>query len=130
MLSRKTKFALVVLMAVFIVIYAVAKASTAKGEYDAFAKCLTEKGVKFAGAYWCGHCASQKKLFGKSIKYVDYVECDPKGSNANPEFCKNNAVKYYPTWIFPGGTKYEGEASLEKLSELSGCELIKDTKNG
>lgn len=25
-------------------------------EIDTFASCLTKKGVKMYGAYWCGHC--------------------------------------------------------------------------
>ena len=28
------------------------------------AKCLKDKGVKFYGTSWCGHCNSQKEMFG------------------------------------------------------------------
>ena len=42
---------------------------------DDFAKCLTQKSVVMYGAYWCPHCQAQKKLFGSSFKYVNYVEC-------------------------------------------------------
>ena len=92
------------------------------GMYDNFAKCLTERGVIMAGAFWCPHCADQKKLFGKSFKYVTYKECDPKGNDADPAFCLENEIKSYPTWIIKD-QKYSGEQSLEKLSELSECEL-------
>jgi len=90
--------------------------------YDNFAKCLTEKGATFYGTYWCPHCSNQKKLFGSSLKYVNYVECDPKGENAKPELCSQSNITGYPTWII-NGTHYEGEQSLQELSSLAGCSL-------
>ncbi|MBU5537381.1 MAG: hypothetical protein QW818_02265 [Candidatus Aenigmatarchaeota archaeon] len=94
------------------------------GLYDEFAQCLTEKGAVFYGAYWCPHCAEQKKMFGPSIKFVKYVECDPKGKNAQPELCVENNIRGYPTWIIDGKS-YSGVQSLEKLSKLTNCPLEK-----
>ena len=91
-------------------------------QYDDFAKCLTEKGATFYGTYWCSHCANQKKLFGSSLKYINYIECDPKGENAKPEICKQNGIRGYPTWII-NGRHYEGEQSLQQLSSLTECSL-------
>lgn len=91
-------------------------------KYDNFAKCLTQKGAKMYGAYWCGHCKNQKELFGESFKYVTYIECDPKGDGAKPELCIQNNVQGFPTWIIDG-KYYEGEQSLETLSSLTGCPL-------
>lgn len=79
-------------------------ASAAK--YDSFAKCLTEKGVKMYGAYWCGHCANQKKAFGESFKYVNYIECaDENNRNIQLEVCVKAGIEGYPTWEFPAPAK-------------------------
>ena len=89
---------------------------------EKLAKCLTAAGAKMYGAYWCPHCADQKKLFGDSFKFVSYVECDAKGENANPETCKKAGIEGYPTWIFSDGKKVTGTQKLAKLSELSNCQ--------
>jgi hypothetical protein len=92
----------------------------APGKYDAFANCLTEKGVKMYGAYWCSHCKSQKELFGASFAFVSYVECDSNGKNAKPEECIAAGIRGYPTWEI-NAQLYPGEQPFEKLAELSGC---------
>jgi len=87
---------------------------------DALAKCLTEKGVKMYGADWCQHCKNQKAAFGSSFQYVDYVECDPAGPNANPQECINAGINGYPTWII-NGVQYSGEQDLGTLANVAGC---------
>ena len=77
------------------------------------------------GAYWCPHCQNQKKLFGKSFKYIHYVECDPRGDNANPDLCKTKGVESYPMWEFSEGSFASGEQSLNSLAARSGCQLQK-----
>ncbi len=89
---------------------------------EKLAKCLTAAGAKMYGAYWCPHCADQKKLFGDSFKYVAYVECDAKGENPNPEACKKAGIEGYPTWIFSDGNKVTGTQDLDNLSQLSNCQ--------
>jgi hypothetical protein len=96
--------------------------STKPGQYDTFAKCLAQKNATMYGAYWCSHCQNQKKMFGSSFQYVNYVECDPNGENARPDLCSQNNIKGYPTWIINGVT-HEGELSLEDLSSFTGCLL-------
>lgn len=91
------------------------------GEYDEFAKCLTEKNVKMYGAYWCSHCQNQKKAFGSSFQYIQYVECDQNGEQA--PVCTQAGVTGYPTWIFPDGSKIAGEVTMNQLSAYSGCSL-------
>lgn len=86
-----------------------------------FAKCLQNKNVKMYGAFWCGHCQNQKELFGDAIEYI-YVECDPRGENAQTEECQAIGIDGYPTWRV-NGINYAGEKSLEELARLSGCEL-------
>jgi hypothetical protein len=94
-------------------------------KYDALARCLTQKGVKMYGAWWCPHCADQKKLFEASFKYVPYVECGVPGTTAKtqPE-CTDAGIKHFPTWQFPPvGERVEGEMPLEDLSFRTGCPL-------
>ncbi len=92
------------------------------GVYDEFAQCLTERGAVFYGAYWCHFCAQQKDLLGSSMEFIKYVECDSKGKNAQPELCAENNIRGYPTWIIDGKS-YSGVQSLERLSELTDCQL-------
>lgn len=46
------------------------------GEYDEFARCLSSKNITMYGTDWCRYCKKQKSMFGKSFKYVNYVNCD------------------------------------------------------
>jgi len=92
------------------------------GQYDKLAQCLSEKGVKFYGASWCPHCAEQKRVFGKSMKYIDYVECAvPGNNNAMTQVCKDADIESYPTWILPDGTRLTGEQLPTTLGEKVGC---------
>jgi len=93
--------------------------------HDAFARCLTDRGVKMYGAWWCPHCVEQKEKFGASFEYVPYVECGVKGDKrAQSQVCKDENVKHYPTWQFPPtGERVERIFSLEELSDRTGCSL-------
>ncbi len=87
-----------------------------------FAKCLTEKEVKMYGGFWCGHCQNQKKKFGDAWDFVNYVECDARGENAQVDLCIAKGIGGYPTWEI-NGKLYPGEMTLERLAELSWCKL-------
>ncbi len=94
-------------------------------KYDAFARCLGDRGVKMYGAWWCPHCVEQKEKFSASFEYVPYVECgvkgDPKGQNP---VCLDAGIKHFPTWQFPPtGVRVERVFSLEELSDRTGCSL-------
>jgi Zn ribbon nucleic-acid-binding protein len=97
--------------------------SSGSSQYDNFAQCLTDKGTKMYGAYWCPHCQAQKKLFGSSWDKVDYVECATPGSNQQNQVCNDAGIKGYPTWIFGDGKSISGELSLQQLSSFTGCSL-------
>lgn len=97
--------------------------STLPGKYDDFATCLGDKGLKFYGAYWCPHCEAEKKRFGRSAKYLPYVECAIPGSDQLTQACKDQGVKGFPTWIGPGDQRTEGELELTDLASRSGCAL-------
>lgn len=95
-------------------------------KYDAFARCLKDRGVKMYGAWWCPHCQEQKEKFGEaSFKLAPYVECgvpgDIKGQNP---VCKQDGITHFPTWQFPPtGERVERVFTLEELSDRTGCPL-------
>lgn len=86
---------------------------------EKLAKFMTEKGMVMYGAYWCPHCQEQKKEFGDALQYIDYVECDAQGPNANPDECTAQGIKGYPTWIYQG-QQYSGAKSLSDLAKIVG----------
>jgi len=97
----------------------------AQHKHDAFARCLSERGVKMYGAYWCPHCVEQKEKFGASFEYAPYVECGIKGDlHGVSQVCKEAGIKHYPTWQFPPtGERVERVFTLEELSDRTGCAL-------
>ncbi|MGB3514701.1 MAG: vitamin K epoxide reductase family protein [Microcoleaceae cyanobacterium] len=95
----------------------------------ALAAHLKEVGAKMYGAYWCAHCKDQKQLFGQeAVSKLNYIECDPKGKNPQPNLCTTAQVKAYPTWEINGKT-YEGVVSLENLAKLSGYQGVVNFDN-
>ena len=93
--------------------------------YDGFARCLTDRGVKMYGAFWCPHCTEQKEKFGASFQYAPYVECGVKGqTSGKTQVCQDAGIQHYPTWQFPPtGERVERVFSLEELSDRTGCTL-------
>jgi uncharacterized membrane protein/glutaredoxin len=85
----------------------------------ALADHLRESGAVFYGAYWCPHCQAQKQMFGAAASSLPYVECDPRGTGAQPAACQAAGVRAYPTWVI-GGQTLEGEVSPADLARLSG----------
>lgn len=88
-----------------------------------FAKCLTEKKAVFYGMYDCPHCIAQKADFGRSMQYVNYVECKLDGGRTWAEVCKTENITSTPTWKFDGKDAVTGRQSLQFLSEKTGCPL-------
>jgi len=93
------------------------------GELDAFAQCLTDKGVTYYGAFWCPNCQKQNEIFGRSKRYIPYVECSTPDGKSQVEQCRNANITAYPTWEFEGGERLTGVQPLETLAEKTGCEL-------
>lgn len=89
-------------------------------QLESLAKCLTEKGAKVYGVYWCSWCAQQKEIFGDAAQYLPYVECSEQDSREITAECKAIGVSSYPTWEF-NGEKHSGFKSLDDLINLSGC---------
>jgi hypothetical protein len=94
-------------------------------KYDGFAHCLSDRGVKFYGAWWCPHCEEQKEKFGASIDEVPYIECGVQGdTRAKTQVCKDANITHYPTWQFPPmGERVERVFTLKELSDRTGCSL-------
>lgn len=103
--------------------------TTTSGDAEiALAEHLTEIGAKKYGAFWCPHCYEQKQLFGKTaFDKINYIECDPRGIDPQPEACQEADVKSYPTWEI-NGNMYRGTQSLERLADLSGYQGPTDFK--
>jgi hypothetical protein len=90
---------------------------------DSFAQCLSAKGTKMYGAWWCPHCADQKEMFGYAFQYLRYVECSDPGQRGMNETCKQAGIKNFPTWQFPDGKREEGVHPLGTLAQKTGCKL-------
>jgi len=116
--KRYIIFGVIIILSILL-IYIGYKKQVSPGEYDDFTKCLTENNTTMYGTEWCPHCKSQKALFGKSFKYIEYIDCD-----RNKDICLQNDVTGYPTWII-GNQSYPGEQSFYTLSKLTKCELNK-----
>ncbi|CAE7786900.1 LTO1 [Symbiodinium microadriaticum] len=57
------------------------------------ARKLEEKRAVLFGAYWCPYCDQERQALGREVfdgrkEYVRYVECDPRGENAQPGLCQ------------------------------------------
>ena len=90
------------------------------GEYNDFANCVSESGVVMYGTELCSHCRDQKELFGDSFVDINFVDC-----NKDRDECLGEGVSVYPSWKIDDEI-YSGKQSLERLADLSGCELRKD----
>ncbi len=125
-MKKETKYLVGIIIAIILIIGFLAildpnKASTSS-KYDEFSLCLTDKGAKFYGAFWCPHCQAQKKAFGWS-KNIPYIECSTPDTKGQLDICRDAGVNSYPTWIFADGSTLSGEIPLEKLAEKTGCTL-------
>lgn len=103
-----------ILAIVLLIGYKSMNGNAVAGNNDNLAKYLTEQGVKMYGTEWRSYCANQKKLFGTSFKYIDYIDCDKKSQE-----CMLAGVTGYPTWKIDGQS-YPGVQPLERLAQLTG----------
>ncbi|MEB3356484.1 MAG: vitamin K epoxide reductase family protein [Synechococcales bacterium] len=103
---------------------------TTSGESEiALAQHLTSIGAKKYSAYWCPHCHDQQRLFGEeAFSYIDYVECDPRGQDAQPQLCEAAGVQGFPSWEI-NGELYSGVRPLNELADLSGYTGPRNFKN-
>ena len=124
-MPKKNKRLMWLIIAIIILggLYYATKLNAQPGQYDTFAQCLKERGAVFYGAFWCPHCQSQKKMFGKSAKYLNYVECSTPDGRGELPICQNQQITGYPTWLFADGSRESGELSLDFLASKTDCTL-------
>lgn len=89
--------------------------------YSNLTACLQKSQTVMFGASWCPHCASQKKMFGKSVKEMPYFEC-AVGSGQAQE-CIDRGIMSYPTWQFPDAVIKA--LPKEAITNLFNAELTK-----
>ncbi len=88
----------------------------------ALAECVSQKGAKMYGTYWCPHCQKQKKLFGSAFSKIDYIECSPpENPREQTQPCKDAGILSYPTWVFADGSRISGEVGFKDLADKTGC---------
>lgn len=121
--KSKLIWTILIIAIIVIGITLIVNSITTPGKYDEFAQCLTDKGIKMYGAYWCPHCTAQKELFGKSWKYVNYIECSLPNRAGQTTECRDAGIQSYPTWEFVDSSRISGSLSLQQLNEKSDCEL-------
>ena len=90
---------------------------------DAFAKCLTQRNATMYGSFVCSHCDDQRKMFGDSFKYVNYVECSQMGLPQDAHACQSAEIRFTPTWILDNREKLVGVQTFKQLSDKTGCPL-------
>ena len=91
--------------------------------YNGVAQCLKDKGVVFYGAFWCPHCQKTKAMFGAAAKLLPYVECSTPDAQSQTQICKDNKIESYPTWVYPDGSRLNGERTIKELADKAGCAL-------
>lgn len=104
--------------------------TTQSGESElALAQHLQAVGAKMYGAWWCGHCAAQKQLFGKTaFNYVNYVECSDRETKSQLSVCQQAKIQGYPTWEL-NGEQRRGYQFLDELADWSGYQGPRSFQN-
>lgn len=94
--------------------------TTSTPESIALAEHLTATGAVMYSAYWCPHCADQKRLFGReATERLTVIECAADGRDNQAELCKSKNIEGFPSWEIDGRLE-PGAKPLERLAELSG----------
>jgi len=102
---------------IFLSMYMVYGYINKPGQYDNFAKCLTEKGAVVYGNDYCQYTVKQLNFFGKSKQYLNYVKCAD-----NEKLCDEKGIQTTPTWEI-NGEMYVQVQTFERLAAVSGCEI-------
>lgn len=90
-------------------------------ERTKLAQCLDEKRAEFYGGKYCADCEKQLMLFGSSVGFLHYIECE---TNTRGEVvdsrCDN--LREIPAWYIDGEIHY-GFMDLAELKEVSNCDI-------
>lgn len=127
--------ALLLIVAIGAFVFVPDKEKAATGEYDTFAQCLYDSGMRMYGSATCSFCERQRQMFGTSFEHIREIECDPRNPMPQTERCIARNIEATPTWIREnpetGETLHRfepGVVQLERLAEVSGCPLVKDAE--
>jgi len=100
------------------------KGAVSEDDLASLATCLTDSGAKFYGAFWCGHCQSQKRAFGDAASLLPYIECSTEDGSGQLPICEAAGITSYPSWEFADGSLLLGEISLSQLAEKAECDFV------
>eukprot|EP00929_Paragymnodinium_shiwhaense_P107923 TRINITY_DN74272_c0_g1_i1.p1 TRINITY_DN74272_c0_g1~~TRINITY_DN74272_c0_g1_i1.p1 ORF type:complete len:413 (-),score=84.88 TRINITY_DN74272_c0_g1_i1:138-1376(-) len=98
---------------------------------------LKERRAILFGTYWCPYCNLERQELGRDVfepksegekPLVKYVECDPRGLDGRPDFCRAVGVRSFPTWAMRASEKdatvpyelYTGRRGLYGLESITG----------
>jgi len=87
-----------------------------------FAQALAASGTEFFGAAWCPSCTAQKEQFEDGGQFLPFIEVTNPDRSLN-QVGEDNTIDVFPTWVFPDGTRLEGEQSLATISARSGVAI-------
>ncbi|MBW2982883.1 hypothetical protein KY327_01110 [Candidatus Woesearchaeota archaeon] len=96
---------------------------TGQRDYEGFAQCLADEGYVMAGTEWCSHCADQKSMFKGAFDDVIRPEGAYKDCDRDKQWCEEQGIEGYPTWVTPDGNKIAGVQKLPTLARISSCDL-------
>lgn len=123
-MNKQTLISIIVIVAVVIGgLILLQRQGSKPGPNDGLARALKDSGTTFYGAFWCPHCADQKKLFGSSVPLLPYFECSTPDGNSQVQACTEKGIKSYPTWVFPDGSELVGPQALQTLADKIGYKL-------
>ena len=115
--SKKYFIFVSIILIVVLSIFSISSYLKKPGDYDEFAKCLTDSGVIVYGNDFCTYTAQQLNFFGKSKDYLNYVRCVD-----DEKLCDDKGIEVTPTWEIDG-KMYDQVQNFEVLSTLTGCEF-------
>ncbi|MBT3395267.1 hypothetical protein HOA59_02360 [archaeon] len=119
-LKRGINIALVLFIAIIVAALTLTQINNITGatiikERTNTAKCLAEEGAALYITKNCPICEEQKRIFGTSFRYINYVDC-----SKNEENCKKTGITSYPTWIIYD-QQFVGIHSPEELRKTIEC---------
>ena len=82
---------------------------------QAFAACLTQKGMTMYGDDACPNCQAQKQMFQQDFEQISYVNCV-----FHQDECGQKNLPGYPVWM-RDGKQFPGVQNFSELAQISGC---------
>lgn len=87
---------------------------------QALAAHLEISGAQYYGAWWCGECQEQKRLFRGAAEQLPFIECSTGGRGGPMTLrCREQGIEVYPTWVI-GQRHYTGAIAPRDLAQFSG----------